>query len=287
MRCRIKLHQAVAILGILQIISGCREIIRKDTKSDSKNIEVAAQGTNEAVDGGVDQSRKIEYCLAEKGTDTAAVSKAIIKKLPARLAKEYESVQVTLISDVEKIHTKCLEVNGKTTAMKASAVEKYIACWGPTSKTNIVDVRPEIFLLDDVDTIHSNLIVMVISSYLELYIDQIMTQAAESLKADDPNKLAFDAFKGIRKELALQFAKFLSASPEKDVAGTYKEKFLGDAKASDEKLYSDVGFQNFALAEIGESAFCSNKTLSVLKEEKYKDILKAFEPFNSFFNTVQ
>lgn len=297
MRCPIKLHHAIVILGLIQITAGCKKAKPEDSKSDSKNIEVAAEGTNEATISEDKQPAKIEYCLEDKGSDADTVAKAILSKLPARLAKEYEKVKVTLISDVDKIHAKCLEVNDKTSALKASSGEKYVACWGPTSKTELVDIRPEIFLLNDIDTIHSNLIAMVISSYAELYIDQIMpifVKASDGLKADDPAKKDLDTalkgfvdFKANRKVLASKFAKFLDASPDKDVAGNYKAKFLGDTKASDDKLISDVGFQNFVLAETGESAFCSKKTLSVLKEEKYKDVMKAFEPFEAFFTTVQ
>ena len=237
--------------------------------------------------------------MSEKGTDSKTIAEAIVKKLPARLAKEYKDVKISIDSDADKIDKICRELNEERTKGKKSLPGKYLACWGPSSGTDLVAARAEIFLFDDVDNVHSNLIPMIIDSYAGLNIDQKVAIVSKKLAANDPGKIAFEFghLKGVidsykvfleyRMNLATQFTKILENTGESSVNALYKSRFIGDAKASDDELISDVGFQNFVLAEVGESAYCSGKTRKVLSEDRYKKINEAFVPFDEFFKTAE
>lgn len=258
---------------------------KKSADSNVKTVDAAAHGVDDSQEKST-VARATEYCLDTPGSDAKAVVNAIMQKLPMRLAKEYGAAKVTLIQDADKLNQVCAEANKKDHTPAISSGLKYVACWAPTSKKLMVDARPEIILHDDVDTVHSNLIAMVVLSYTELYIDQIMSVAADKMPANDPAKAALNTFKASRKNLAEEFEKYLESLSGQKTINLYKEKFLGSVTATPAALISDVGFQNFVLSEVAESAYCSADTRKVLDGPAYQGIKEGFKPFEDFFATL-
>jgi hypothetical protein len=152
-----------------------------------------------------------------------------------------------------------------------------VACWVPDSATDFKTARPIIHLLKDGAVVQNNLIAMVLYSYSELFIDQKMKNVLDKVAADNPFRQGTEQFMKQRKILSEAVIKHLTAK-----SPSVLEKYEGDFDSTD-NLADSVDFQNFVLAEVSESAYCSDDTRKELASETYKPVRDAFKPLDDFF----
>lgn len=191
---------------------------------------------------------------------------------------------ITLKKDVAQICMRILKKQNEDQRLNMEMrLEAIKGCW--RGRQVAEKARPEIFVKADVDAIHDSLIPMVIYGVAEMYFDSLLgkhfnqsgTATKAALTKEESDLLQFFTdFDSLRTDLA------------HDLVADLEKQELAETLAAYKKLYGENykdshNFQNFVLAELMDSHYCSLKTGQEFNADKFSKSRLTFDRVINFF----